>query len=165
MCRCSIAAIGQVNPSCIDDIDELSGCEGGNSSIRLAAIDGAAGSDRERSGGRFAVAEPQRLVEDELGIIGEVYGFPTVEAGDITRLDIVEGERVDAKAPGDLRRRADIGVGEIAERCRIIVSAQIDQAMDNAAAVPGEGIGAAAHPHLTADRAAADTDIASDSAA
>lgn len=70
------------------------------------------------------------------------------------QLDVVEGQRIGTEAAIQGIRVAEIGVGEVAELGGIVVGAEIDGAIDDAAAIPDETVGAKAHQHIAADRAA-----------
>ena len=109
-----------------------------------------------------------------VGIVGSADAFPVLDPADPVQFDIVEDQGVGAEAAGYRCGAARIGVGQVAQPGCVIVGAEVDRAVDDAAAVPDEGVVAETHHAIAADRAAghryavgaaADADVAADGAA
>ena len=154
----AVAAIGEINAPGIDDIGHLPGGEGRDPAIGAATVERAGHVDRQRPGSRAGIAERQRAVEDKLRVVRGADRFPVLQPGDAGHADIGKGERIDAESAADRFGGAQIAIVKIAQRGGVVVAAEVDRAVDDAAIVPGERVLADAHQHVAADRAAGDGD-------
>ncbi len=121
-------------------------------------IDRAGSIDIERSSACTSIAQGEGRVESQTGVVGEIDRLPTVKPTNLAGLDVIERQCIDAVAAGQALGCANIGICQIGKHSRITVSAHIDIAIDNAAAIPGELVIAKAHKNVASHRPASDRD-------